>query len=257
MHDAYAHASALLAAPSPSADPATSRPRFDWARAWYPLAPLSYLEPAAPSAHTLLGRALAVWHSPATREWVAFEDRCPHRLAPLSEGRVVAATSTLQCSYHGFEFDACGACVRIPQADSPSQERAACASRRSRAVRYPTREAAGLLWVWLDPSNEGAGLAAAAAPALPSEMASGEGVLLGDWMMRELPLSYEFLAENLLDPAHVHFSHHGVIGSRARAGPVALRPRPEGAGFSMDITANKMQAGATSVTHFAPPCLTW
>ena len=34
--------------------------------------------------------------------------------------------------------------------------------------------------------------------------------------MRELPVSAEFLLENLLDPAHVHFAHHGIIGSRDR-----------------------------------------
>src|SRR3954471_12052431 len=43
---------------------------------------------------------------------VAFEDRCPHRLAPLSAGTVVG--ETLQCGYHGWCFDAEGACTVIP-----------------------------------------------------------------------------------------------------------------------------------------------
>jgi vanillate O-demethylase monooxygenase subunit len=55
------------------------------------------------------------------RDWVlarldgtltAFEDRCPHRLAPLSIGKVCGAT--LQCGYHGWEFDASGRCVVVP-----------------------------------------------------------------------------------------------------------------------------------------------
>ena len=33
---------------------------------------------------------------------------------------------------------------------------------------------------------------------------------------RELPVSADLLLENLLDPSHVHFAHHGVIGSRDR-----------------------------------------
>lgn len=33
---------------------------------------------------------------------------------------------------------------------------------------------------------------------------------------RELPISAEYLLENLLDPAHVSFAHHGVIGRRTR-----------------------------------------
>ena len=34
--------------------------------------------------------------------------------------------------------------------------------------------------------------------------------------MRDLPVSYEYLLENLLDPAHVNFAHHDRIGSRDR-----------------------------------------
>jgi hypothetical protein len=33
--------------------------------------------------------------------WHCFEDRCPHRLAPLSEGRLEPTTGNLMCSYHG------------------------------------------------------------------------------------------------------------------------------------------------------------
>lgn len=35
----------------------------------------------------------------------AFRDSCPHRLAPLSEGRVDKETGNLSCNYHG-EFAA-------------------------------------------------------------------------------------------------------------------------------------------------------
>ena len=42
----------------------------------------------------------------------AFEDRCPHRLAPLSAGSVVG--ETLQCAYHGWCFDGDGTCTRVP-----------------------------------------------------------------------------------------------------------------------------------------------
>src|SRR5918992_3273122 len=45
-------------------------------------------------------------------EAVALLDRCPHRLAPLSFGRVVG--ETIQCGYHGMCFDAQGTCVRVP-----------------------------------------------------------------------------------------------------------------------------------------------
>lgn len=33
----------------------------------------------------------------------AFHDRCPHRLAPLSEGIIDPKTGQLYCNYHGCE----------------------------------------------------------------------------------------------------------------------------------------------------------
>ena len=46
---------------------------------------------------------------------VAMLDRCPHRAAALSEGRMTAS-GDLQCAYHGWTFGADGACLDIPQA---------------------------------------------------------------------------------------------------------------------------------------------
>ncbi len=47
---------------------------------------------------------------------VAFEDRCCHRRAPLSLGRVVE--DTLQCGYHGLVYDATGQVIAV-RARSP------------------------------------------------------------------------------------------------------------------------------------------
>ena len=35
--------------------------------------------------------------------------------------------------------------------------------------------------------------------------------------MREIPYSWQILAENVSDPSHVPWSHHGVIGNRTKA----------------------------------------
>ena len=47
---------------------------------------------------------------------VALEDRCPHRLLPLSKGKRIG--DDIQCGYHGMTFDCSGACVRIPGQDN-------------------------------------------------------------------------------------------------------------------------------------------
>ncbi len=69
--------------------------RFDWRRTWYPVAQLESLEASTvPSAVTVLGERIALWRD-AGGAWRALRDLCPHRLAPLSAGRV-AEDGTLQ-----------------------------------------------------------------------------------------------------------------------------------------------------------------
>ena len=62
----------------------------------------------------LLGEPWVLVRLPAdgATRLVAFADRCPHRLAPLSAGTVVG--ETLQCGYHGWCFDGEGTCTVIP-----------------------------------------------------------------------------------------------------------------------------------------------
>jgi phenylpropionate dioxygenase-like ring-hydroxylating dioxygenase large terminal subunit len=79
------------------------------ARAWYAVALARDLG-VAPISVRVLGRDWAVVR--LDDGIAAFEDRCPHRLAPLSIGTVRGAT--LQCRYHGWEIERSGACVRIP-----------------------------------------------------------------------------------------------------------------------------------------------
>ena len=46
--------------------------------------------------------------------WRAYKDECPHRLVPLSEGRV-NEVGDLECPYHGWSFTGeNGSCTKIP-----------------------------------------------------------------------------------------------------------------------------------------------
>ncbi len=112
---------------------------YDWASKWYPLAFEADLDPAKPHSIEVLGTQLVLWLDPATKAWVAQEDLCPHRLVPLSEGRIntrgrlecgcecAAALAAfapahaepllwVPCADHGWEFSASGKLERIPQA---------------------------------------------------------------------------------------------------------------------------------------------
>jgi phenylpropionate dioxygenase-like ring-hydroxylating dioxygenase large terminal subunit len=47
---------------------------------------LDDLDPKRPTQVQLLGKMYVIW-ADHDKTWHAFEDKCPHRLAPLSEGR--------------------------------------------------------------------------------------------------------------------------------------------------------------------------
>ncbi|VAI83219.1 unnamed protein product [Triticum turgidum subsp. durum] len=89
--------------------------RFDWLDQWYPFAPVEDLDPGAPHGKMVLGIRVVAWYDRGAGEWGVFDDACPHRLAPLSEGRI-DDKGRLQCVYHGWCFDGRGACKFIPQA---------------------------------------------------------------------------------------------------------------------------------------------
>lgn len=58
--------------------------KFTWRDHWYPVSLIEDLDPLKPTPFQLLGRDLVLWKDRATGEWVALDDKCPHRLAPLS-----------------------------------------------------------------------------------------------------------------------------------------------------------------------------
>jgi phenylpropionate dioxygenase-like ring-hydroxylating dioxygenase large terminal subunit len=49
----------------------------------------------------------------AAAAWRCFEDRCPHRAAPLSQGRL--ERGALQCNYHGAWEDRALLPFALPQ----------------------------------------------------------------------------------------------------------------------------------------------
>jgi phenylpropionate dioxygenase-like ring-hydroxylating dioxygenase large terminal subunit len=122
----------------------TDPTRFDCKEAWYPVHYVEDLDKTKPNKFTLLGQDLVLWWDTQANCWRAFEDQCPHRLAPLSEGRI-AEDGLLECPYHGWAFQGDGACERIPQAGAgttPQQSKRACVQSLPTALRQ------GLLFVY-------------------------------------------------------------------------------------------------------------
>ena len=102
---------------------------------WYPILLSEDLTQERPVAVNCLGESLVVWRDGEGEPGVLF-DRCPHRAAKLSAGRVLEGQ--LQCAFHGLRFDKAGQCTLIPwePEDSPSLKEVSVRS-------YPARELGG------------------------------------------------------------------------------------------------------------------
>ena len=117
---------------------------FSWTLQWYPLAFAKVTDKDAPHRLELFGEPLALWWDHQAQKWCAMADSCPHRAAPLSEGRI-DEQGQLECPYHGWTFDEAGACTKIPQAAGGGD-----ADMRSRCggKSYWVEEKQGIVWIW-------------------------------------------------------------------------------------------------------------
>ncbi|MFB2767726.1 Rieske 2Fe-2S domain-containing protein [Pelatocladus sp. BLCC-F211] len=218
---------------------------FNFFQHWYPLSPVEDLDPKRPTPITLLGLRLVIWKPHSSQTYRVFLDKCPHRLAPLSEGRIDEKTGNLMCSYHGWQFDQQGICTHIPQAENP--ELVSKNKENLCAVTLPVRQAQDLLWVW--PDAKSADIAATTPLPLSPQVDASKGFVWSSFV-RDLEYDWEILVENVADPSHVPFAHHGVQGDRAQAKPIPIE--------ILQSTANLIEAGTigrfqTTIT-FEPPC---
>jgi vanillate O-demethylase monooxygenase subunit len=167
-------------------------------RAWHPVARSTEIG-EEPVRVELLGEPYVVFRAQGEAgEPVAFVDRCPHRLAPLSLGR--QENEMLRCAYHGWCFDRSGRCVEIPAlgpgATLPPNAR----------LQAPAGVAERLGIVFLAPEAPVVGL--------PTIEEAGEG----GFESLELPptearASAALMADNFLDFAHFPFVHAGTFGT--------------------------------------------
>ncbi len=221
------------------------------------MAVIDHLDSSRPHSIQLLGKSLVIWCD-AHQFWHCFDDACPHRLAPLSEGRV-EADGTLLCAYHAWRFNGEGDCVSIPQSKDPKTETQNCQNPKACTIAYPTQEAQGLLWVWAEPGAAGLKHSQQRSPRLIEELETpSERVIKLFWNQRDLPYGWDYFMENVADPAHVPVSHHGIMGSRYTDANYYEMPcvrrvsTQEGFAFGVTTSADQNSSGEHD---FRPPCL--
>ncbi|BDA42255.1 Pheophorbide a oxygenase, chloroplastic [Coccomyxa sp. Obi] len=187
---------------------------FDWHRSWYPIAVEQDLNPGIPHPVQLLGKHLVIWKSGVDKTWRIFEDRCPHRLAPLSEGRIEPSDGSLYCNYHGWRFSGEGTCLNIPQL--AEQQTRTIQAARACATTYPTCVDEGLIWCWptsgAEAQKEAHSQRANNGGAGITQFTGPDENLVGGWYMRDVPVRWETVRENAFnDPSHDNVLHHGYF----------------------------------------------
>ena len=168
--------------------------------AWYVAATSKELANQNIVARTLLNEPVVIFRTEGG-QLSAVEDRCVHRHAPLSLGKVVG--ETIECGYHGARFDNRGRCVYIHgQQKIPS---------KAKIQGYPVTERHGFIWLWMGQSEK------ADEKMLPEPFAVAEephyrGRAGGESLL--LNVDYRLLADNLFDISHAEFVHPTSFGGK-------------------------------------------
>jgi phenylpropionate dioxygenase-like ring-hydroxylating dioxygenase large terminal subunit len=183
---------------------------------------------------------------------VALEDRCCHRQAPLSMGKLIG--NVVKCPYHGLEFDAAGKCVKVPSQDMVPPS--------AKVRSYPLVEKNHWLWIWMgDPAK--------ADPALIEDfhfLDDPKWRFGGNYLHVES--NYLLLVENLLDTTHLPFLHPTTLGTgsfarsefevkrdgdRITVSRYDMNSQPAAFHKQMGDFPDGMNVDRWQVTHYGPP----
>ncbi len=148
-------------------------------------------------ARTFLEKPVVIFKGESDK-YIALDNRCCHRGAPLSSGRIEG--DCIRCMYHGMKYDSDGICIEIPGQDMISAQH--------KVHSYPVVEKGHLLWIWMgDPQL-----------ANPDDIMDYEPLSDPHWEGLPVPayLHYDanwlLIVDNLADFSHLAFVHTNTLG---------------------------------------------
>jgi len=161
---------------------------------WYQAGWSSELDDGRHLGRTILGTNILMFRDEegAPR---AIVDRCPHRFAPLSAGKVEKGIVT--CGYHGLAFDGSGRCVHNPHG------RIGAISVGS----FPIEDRHQALWIWMGDSQ-------AADPGLIPDLGFIDATPETARITGHLPTgaNYQLVVDNIMDLSHADYLHPTTLG---------------------------------------------
>jgi phenylpropionate dioxygenase-like ring-hydroxylating dioxygenase large terminal subunit len=188
---------------------------------WYVAAWDCDLKPNIPVGMEILGEPIVIWRN-STGILTALENRCVHRLAPLSLGRCEG--EKLRCMYHGMLYGRSGAVVEIPGQNQIPQ--------LAKVRAYPIVERHSWIWIWM-----GNPLAADDALIPPAVGLDDPDYILGSGQL-DYAAEARLINDNLLDFSHLSYVHANSFGASeqfARERPI-VTSLPQGVRIERWVT---------------------
>ena len=179
---------------------------------WYAILESTEIKQGKITGVTRMGEKLAAWRS-ANGDLTVMADKCPHRGASLSLGKVVQ--DCLQCPFHGFEYNVHGNCTLVP-ANGKNIE----PSKALHITSYPVREEHGFVYIWWGNPRE-------QYPPVPWFESIPDRMVYAT-IKDHWSNHYARAIENQLDVVHLPFIHHNTIGRGNKTlvnGPVAIQEK--------------------------------
>ncbi len=204
-------------------------------RYWQPIGATEDMRARWTMPLRLLGEDLMLFRT-RQGELGLIAEQCPHRRASFLHG--IPTERGIRCPYHGWEFNAQGACLEQPfEADNPAFR------ERVGTTAYPVQALGGVLFAYLGPVS-----ADKPAPLLPrfdGFVAEGSIRIMGRVV---LPVNWLQIMENSLDPVHTEWLHgHQYEFQNERDGvKVAISTRHEKIDFrefEFGITKHRLLEG--------------
>ncbi len=198
---------------------------------WLPIALASSLD-SKPRQYRLLGETIVAYR--ADDGPVAFQDRCVHRGAALSNGWLTGGNLT--CPYHGWQYDRSGACVFIPSL-MPGEKITSAA----KVTAYQAKEAYGLIWVCMSPAHR-------QLPEWPDDAWNREDFRVFCTGQYVWDANAVRVIENALDFSHFNFAHKGL--TELADGPVIKPHQVETRADELMLTYEDGHVSREFTVHF-------
>jgi vanillate O-demethylase monooxygenase subunit len=126
----------------------------------------------------------------------ALHDRCWHRYAPLSTGKL--ENDQVICGYHGLEYNSEGKCTHLPNQEHIPDT--ACVKS------FPVVEKYGWIWIWPGDAEK------VDESIIPDVHWNDDPAWEGDGGLIRMECDYRLLIDNLMDLTHETYVHPTTIG---------------------------------------------